>query len=46
MSCYISNNRLYAQRALSLSLAGNKYKWPKHTNEVDIERGDYYYKLL
>ena len=45
MSCYISNNRLYAQRALSLSLARNKHKWFKYTNEADVERGDCYCRL-
>ena len=46
MSCYISNNRLYTQKTLSLSLAGNKHKQSKYTNEADMERGDCYYRLL
>ena len=46
MSYYINNNRLYARRALSLSLARNKYKRPKHTNKVNVKRGNYYYRLL
>ena len=41
----MSNNRLYAQRALSFSLARNKYKQSKHTNKVDVEKGNYYYRL-
>ena len=45
MSCRISNNRLYAERALFLSLAGNKYKRSEHTNEADVERGDCYCRL-
>ena len=46
MSCYISNNRLYTQRALFLFLAKNKHKRSKHTNKADIERGDCYYRPL
>ena len=46
MSYYTSNNRLYAQRALSLSLARNKYKRSKYTNKADVERGNCYYRLL
>jgi len=46
MSYRISNNRLYAQRALFLFLAGNKYKRFKYTNKADVERGNCYYRPL